>query len=125
MYFEPGTQLDDNAFASATAAVPAEATALGDRSMGWMYSIDPIWNEAAEDETSIAWTRKVWEAIRRYSQENRLYLNFASHGEDNDTLVQDAYGKNYARLAAIKAKYDPDNMSRFNQNIRLAAGVRK
>lgn len=105
-------------FGGATAAVPAEATALGDRSMGWMYSIDSSWDEAAEDEANIAWTRNVWERTRKYSQEGRLYLNFAGHGEDGEALVKDAYGKNYARLAAIKAKYDPGNLFRFNQNIK-------
>jgi len=105
-------------FGGATAAVAAEATALGDRSMGWMYSLDSTWNDATEDEANIAWTRNAWEAARKYSQEGRLYLNFAGHGEDGVALVKDAYGKNYARLAAIKAKYDPDNLFRFNQNIQ-------
>lgn len=105
-------------FGGATAAVPAEATALGDRSMGWMYSIDSIWNEATEDEANIAWTRKVWEQAQEHSQDGRLYLNFAGHGEDGVALVKAAYGKNYAQLAEIKAKYDPKNVFRFNQNIQ-------
>jgi FAD/FMN-containing dehydrogenase len=108
-------------FGGATAAVPAEATALGDRSMGWMYSLDSVWPNPADDEANISWTRKAWDETRQYSLEGRLYLNFAGHGEDGEALVKDAYGKNYARLAAIKAKYDPGNMFRFNQNIRPAA----
>jgi FAD/FMN-containing dehydrogenase len=108
-------------FGGATAAVAADATALGDRSMPWMYSIDSVWTDAADDEANIGWTRKVWENIRPHSQDGRLYLNFAGHGEDGEALVKDAYGKNYARLAAIKAKYDPGNRFRFNQNIRPAA----
>lgn len=104
-------------FGGATAAVPAEETALGDRSMGWMYSIDSIWNKAEEDEANIAWTRSVWEKAREFSHDGRLYLNFAGHGEDGEALVKDAYGKNYARLAEVKAKYDPGNLFRFNQNI--------
>jgi FAD/FMN-containing dehydrogenase len=106
---------------AATMAVPAEATAIGDRSMGWMYSLDSVWPDPADDETNIAFTRKAWEETRKYAQDGRLYLNFAGHGEDGEALVKDAYGKNYARLAAIKAKYDPDNLFRFNQNIRPAA----
>lgn len=105
-------------FGGATGAVPADATALGDRSFGWMYSIDSIWNDPAGDERNIAWTRKAWEETRQFSQAGRLYLNFAGHGEDGEALVRDAYGKTYARLARIKKQYDPDNMFRFNQNIR-------
>jgi FAD/FMN-containing dehydrogenase len=108
-------------FGGATAAVPASETALGDRSFGWMYSIDSVWTDPAEDARNIAWTRKVWEATRSHSLNGRLYLNFAGHGEDGEALVKDAYGKNYARLAAIKAKYDTGNRFRFNQNIRPAA----
>lgn len=106
---------------AATQAVPAEATALGDRSMGWMYSLDSVWADPTDDTANIDWTRKAWQATRQHSLENRLYLNFAGHGEDGEALVKDAHGKNYARLAQIKAKYDPDNLFRFNQNIRPAA----
>ena len=107
-------------FGGATAAVAADATALGDRSMGWMYSIDSVWAGPADDEANIGWTREVWEQIRKYSQENRLYLNFAGFGEEGEALVKDAYGETYTRLAAIKARYDPDNMFRYNQNINPA-----
>jgi FAD/FMN-containing dehydrogenase len=32
--------------------------------------------------------------------------------------VKATYGDNYERLAAIKAKYDPNNLFRVNQNIK-------
>lgn len=104
-------------FGGATAAVAPDATALGERSMGWMYSLDSIWNDAAGDEANISWTRAAWAGARRFSQAGRLYLNFAGLGEDGVALVQQAYGVHYARLAALKARYDPDNLFRFNQNI--------
>ncbi len=107
-------------FGGATAAVPADATALGDRSMPWMFSIDSIWTDPADDATNIEWTRELWQRTRPHSQEGRLYLNFAGHGEDGESLVKDSYGKTYARLSAIKARYDPGNLFRFNQNIAPA-----
>ncbi len=108
-------------FGGATAAVPAEATALGDRSMGWMYSLDSVWSDPGDDETNIDFTRKAWEESRMFSQDGRLYLNFAGHGEDGEALVRDTYGQTYDRLSKVKATYDPGNLFRFNQNIRPAS----
>lgn len=104
-------------FGGATAEVPADATAFGDRSMGWMYSLDAIWSMPADDDSNIAWSREGWSAAAPYAQENRTYLNFPGHGEDGEDLTREAFGSNYTRLAQIKAKYDPQNIFRFNQNI--------
>lgn len=43
--------------------------------------------------------------------------------QDEGERTPDAYGPNYARLAEIKQKDDPDNLLRANQNIRPAAGA--
>ena len=114
-------EMIDAALANAAAAPSGNTLSslwnMGAATMGWMYSLDSVWPDTADDEANIAFTRKAWEETRHFSQEGRLYLNFAGHGEDGEGLVKDAYGKNYARLAAIKAKYDPGNVFRFNQNI--------
>jgi hypothetical protein len=48
-----------------------------------------------------------------------VYVNFMSDESAPD--VQVAYGaRKYARLAALKTKYDPSNVFRFNQNITPA-----
>ena len=107
-------------FGGATAAVGPTDTAFGDRSMPYMVSIDSIWNTADEDEANIAWTRDFWDQLTPFSHNGRLYLNFAGLGEGNDDLVRRSFGDNFDRLTAIKRTYDPDNMFRFNQNIRPA-----
>ena len=107
-------------FGGAIAEVDAAATAFGDRSMPWMVSIDSIWDTVDEDDANIAWTRAFWQRLQPYSDRGRIYLNFAGHGEDNDQLTRRTFGPNYERLAAIKRRYDPTNMFRFNQNIQPA-----
>ena len=37
--------------------------------------------------------------------------------EEGAARVEATYGANYARLQAIKTKYDPENLFRVNQNI--------
>jgi FAD/FMN-containing dehydrogenase len=108
-------------FGGATAEVDAAATAFGDRSMGWMVSIDSIWTAAEDDDPNIAWTRAFWQGLQPYSDRGRIYLNFPGHGEDNDELTRRSFGPNYERLADIKRRYDPTNTFRFNANVRPSA----
>jgi FAD/FMN-containing dehydrogenase len=39
-------------------------------------------------------------------------------GQDDTARIPEAYAQNYARLAMLKATYDPDNRFRRNQNIQ-------
>ena len=48
------------------------------------------------------------------------YVNFMMDDEASDR-IQATYGENFARLALVKAKYDPRNLFRVNQNIEPAA----
>ena len=108
-------------FGGATARVPADATAFGDRSMPYMFSIDSVWSEAKDDDANINWTRDFWKRMQAHSDHGRMYLNFLSpdeEGEEGEKLLEDTFGANYGRLGAIKQKYDPQNRFRFNQNIR-------
>ena len=45
-------------FGGATADVAADATAFGDRSMPYMYSIDSVWSDQSDDEKNITWNKK-------------------------------------------------------------------
>ncbi|MEO5964540.1 MAG: FAD-binding oxidoreductase [Candidatus Limnocylindrales bacterium] len=107
-------------FGGATADVGPTATAFGDRSMPWMVSIDSIWDNAQDDAANIAWTRDFWARMAPYSQDGRIYLNFPGQGEEGEALLRQTYGATFERLTEIKRTYDPDNVFRFNQNIRPA-----
>ena len=48
-----------------------------------------------------------------------VYVNFMT--EEETDRVQSAYGDGYSRLAKLKAKYDPTNFFRLNQNIKPAS----
>ena len=69
-----------------------------------------------------SWTKEYWDAVHPFDLGGG-YPNFMM-GDEADDRVQATYGPNYARLAAIKAKYDPKNLFRVNQNIRPAASPR-
>jgi FAD/FMN-containing dehydrogenase len=107
-------------FGGATADVAADATAFGDRSMPYMFSIDSVWPEKSDDNQNISWTRNFWDRMKAYSQDGRMYLNFPGQGEEGAKMLEDTFGENYIRLRAIKKQYDPDNLFRFNQNIEPA-----
>ena len=103
----------------AMARVGAEQTAFGDRSSEWMLSIDSTWHDQS-DAANISYTRAFWDAALPYSN-GQTYFNFPGLLEEGDAAVRASYGANHARLARIKAAYDPDNVFRLNQNIQPAA----
>jgi FAD/FMN-containing dehydrogenase len=81
-----------------------------------LYDCFPIaiWDDPADDEANIQWARAMWSAVRPYAT-GGVYAN--NLGDEGDDRVRQAYGENYARLVALKAKYDPANLFRLNQNI--------
>jgi FAD/FMN-containing dehydrogenase len=101
----------------AASRVGAEATAFGRRDAPYLLSFDSTWEDPAETERCIGWTRVAWADMRRLGP-GGLYLNFAGLGEEKEDLVRPSYGANYERLTALKATYDPTNLFRMNQNIR-------
>jgi hypothetical protein len=64
------------------------------------------------------WTKSYWDATHPYSA-GGAYVNFLGEGEGQER-VRATYGGNYQRLAEVKAKYDPANLFRVNQNIEPA-----
>ena len=63
----------------------------------------------SDDERNIRWTRELHTALQPWV-EDAVYVN--DLGEDESARVRSAYGANFDRLVAVKAKYDPDNFTR-------------
>jgi hypothetical protein len=95
--------------------VPAAATAYPHRDIGFVLNIHTRWREPADDAACIAWARSLFESCKPFAT-GGVYVNFMP--EEERDRVASAYLGNSSRLAAIKAKYDPHNLFRMNQNIR-------
>ena len=68
----------------------------------------------------IAWARETFDALAPHMAD-RSYTNHLP--ADDDDRVRQAYCPNYERLAALKRRYDPDNLFRLNHNIRPPHGL--
>ncbi|HZT87610.1 MAG TPA: FAD-binding oxidoreductase [Stellaceae bacterium] len=95
--------------------VPAQATAYPHRDIGFVLNIHTRWREPKDDPACIAWARSLFDALKPFAT-GGVYVNFMP--EEEQERVASAYLGNAGRLAAVKAKYDPRNLFRMNQNIR-------
>lgn len=97
--------------------VTSDATAFAYRDANFATVIAGMWPDPAENESSIQWVRDYYDATAPHS-EGGGYINFMA--EDDQDRIRDNYKGNYDRLASVKRSVDPDNMFRFNQNIKPA-----
>jgi FAD/FMN-containing dehydrogenase len=101
--------------AGAANRVPADAMAYGHRDARFVMNVHGRWTDTTHDATCIGWARAFFEATAPYAS-GGAYVNFMT--EDESSRVAAAYGANYARLADIKKRHDPDNVFHLNQNIK-------
>lgn len=102
----------------AVAARADHESAFANRGAGYNLSLDAIWSDEADDTRNIDWMRACWDALRPLAT-GGVYLNFA--GTEDGALVDRGLGANMARLAEVKAAWDPQNLFRRNANILPAA----
>lgn len=98
--------------------VGEQETAFGYREAKYSMVIIGIDGDPANAEKIRQWTVDYWEALHPYSAGGAYVNAMMEEGEDR---VRATYRSNFARLAQIKAKYDPDNFFHINQNIRPLA----
>jgi FAD/FMN-containing dehydrogenase len=93
-------------------------TAFAHRDAVWSGVIVGVDPDPANRERITNWARSYYEALHPFSA-GGAYMNFMM--EEGEDRIRATYRENYDRLTAVKAKYDPGNFFRVNQNIRPAA----
>jgi FAD/FMN-containing dehydrogenase len=92
-----------------------DATAFALRREKWDFNVIAQWRDPAEAETHKAWARALWSALEPLTL-GAAYVNHLA-ADDSGEKLRASFGANYARLAQLKAEYDPDNAFCFNPNI--------
>jgi FAD/FMN-containing dehydrogenase len=98
-------------------SIPAKAMAYSGRDLRFILNVHGRWDNADQDKECIGWAREFFNASLKYASAG-AYVNFMT--ADEKERVAKAYGPNYDRLVQIKKKYDPNNLLRYNQNIKTA-----
>jgi FAD/FMN-containing dehydrogenase len=83
----------------------------------YLVNAEANWVDGHHDAKNIAWAKGLITALCPYSDGSR-YLGFAGFQEEGDAMMRTSFGEHYARLATIKAEWDPHNMFHLNQNVR-------
>jgi FAD/FMN-containing dehydrogenase len=125
LHLQHGSQLPTMHSTMHLYPINGAAHRVGKDDTPWSYR-DATWAEVivgvdpdpANNPRLIEWARKYWEALHPYSA-GGAYVNFMM--EEGEERVKATYRDSYPRLAAIKAKYDPSNFFRVNQNIKPKA----
>jgi len=99
----------------AISRVDENATAFNGRSAGHTINVNATTATADGFEEEREWSRNFWTALKPYH--TSVYVNFLM--DEGEERIREAYGaEKYDRLAKLKAKYDPENLFRLNQNIK-------
>jgi hypothetical protein len=106
-------------FHGAVARHDAGDTAFPHRREGYNFLVLAQWRQPADTSACVAWARETHERMQPFFAAGR-YVNYLDDDEAGDPVAA-AYGPNYRRLQQIKARYDPRNFFRMNQNIRPLA----
>jgi FAD/FMN-containing dehydrogenase len=102
-------------YGGAIAARSDDDSAFSHRNILVEFVASAAWTDPAEDDQRITAARQCGAALEPFA--SGVYVNVL--GDEGESGVRRAYpaGK-LARLAALKRRYDPDNLFHLNQNIR-------
>jgi FAD/FMN-containing dehydrogenase len=118
-YGKPGQPIAQiRRLGGAMARVSPQATAFAHRESEALVIVPAFAPANAPEEQAQQIRRAAWHPLEALS--NGAFVNFLS--DASEASVAAAYpSATYARLASIKASYDPDNVFTMNQNIKPTA----
>jgi FAD/FMN-containing dehydrogenase len=94
--------------------VPVEATAFAHRHSRIMANLAAFYDGPADQAVRQTWVADFAAALQQ--GDTGAYVGFL--GEEGEARVRQAYpGSTWERLAAVKARYDPTNLFRLNENV--------
>ena len=97
--------------------IPASSASFGGRAAVANVTALGVWFDPADDDAHVAWAREVASTAEPHSLTGAGYLNYAET-DQTASRVAAAFGANFPRLQQIKRAVDPENLFRFNANIR-------
>lgn len=97
---------------------PDGGAAFGQRAAAWNVSALAIWESPGDDATAIGWARRVNDIVAPLSLTGGGYVNYSPVDETAERVMATYGPERYARLVAVKRRLDPENVFRFNHNIR-------
>jgi FAD/FMN-containing dehydrogenase len=98
----------------AVSRVPADATAYAHRDRRMMINVAALFETPEQAASNEDWVENLASTLRGDSR--GAYVNFL--GDEGEGRVREAYpGGTWDRLREIKARYDPSNLFRHDQNI--------
>ena len=117
----PDSELHVHHAGGAMARVPASDTAFSQRDAAYILNVIARSPDGAGFADDVAWARGARDALSAYGPDT-MYVNYTGDG-DEDKVRASYPPETYARLVAVKDRFDPTNMFRFNQNIRPSEGT--
>ena len=115
----PLTTVDVWELGGAITDVGLEESAFAGRHAPFLLGVEANWEDPEMDEDNVEWVQDCIADMRQFS-DGSVYLNFPGFLEDNDEVMETTFGSAYARLSALKAEYDPENVFELNQNVKPA-----
>ena len=101
--------------------VDEATTPYSGRAAGHYWIAQTAWDQEQDDAKSLHWNRRAAERLAEISMKGNYVNEQADFGNE---IARRAYGEDkYARLAELKARFDPDNLFRLNQNIEPRRGL--